>query len=124
MAKHIDEKHLIDTERLFKISGLNEMSTLRTYVGTYKIFVPVASAPNDRREYRYDQRCCEIRIELLKLFVPRSGPTMKDFCEWVNEVCGERDEILLQRLNAGAVQEALREEKEKELLEKLGIKSE
>ncbi|MFH1538553.1 MAG: hypothetical protein ABIH66_06315 [bacterium] len=55
-------------------------------------------------------------MELLKLFVPRSEISIREFCGHMNRLCGEREEILLGRLADGVGQEDLLEQKEEELL--------
>jgi len=110
-----DNNYHIDTDELFKLSKLKQFSTLRTYIGTYNIYVPVASDESDKRKYLFDSRCCLVRKALLASFSPRCGIKMEKQGELINLVCGKEDEILLKEFDDGKPKEKITEEKEKEL---------
>lgn len=113
MAKQ-DEKYLITTEELTKLVNFKK-SKIRIYVSQHKIFIPIASHPEDKRKHLFDRRCCLIRKDLFDYIPPYSGITVEKAGQYINEICGKTDKKLLYELNAGKTIEEVTEEKLKEL---------
>jgi len=116
-----DEKYLIGTDEVVKLIKFKK-SKFRIYVSKHKMFIPIASDPEDNRKYLFDRRCCLIRKELLDYIPPYWGIKIEKKAECINEVCGKTDKKLLYELNAGKSIEEVTEEKIKELDKLIGEK--
>jgi len=112
MAKR-DKANLITTEELLDRLSIKKMSTLRIYVSKYKIFLPVSRDPENRKRKKFDGRCCAVRDELLSYFPPEIK--LVDVADYLNAICGEHDEILMEEFSQRKTTEKVTEEKINEL---------
>jgi hypothetical protein len=112
MAKR-DDTNLITTDELLKRLPIKKMSTLRIYVSKYKIFVPITRDPENRKRKKFDGRCCVVRDDLLSYFPPEIN--LEEAGEYLNAICGEHDEILIEKFNQKNSIEKITEDKINEL---------